>query len=38
VLEAAASGAAAIKVDEAMIDAPVIIKARQIYLRAGKEV
>lgn len=37
VLEAAASGAAAIKVDGAMVDAPVIIKARQIYLRAGKE-
>jgi citrate lyase subunit beta / citryl-CoA lyase len=38
VLEAAASGAAAIKVDGAMVDAPVIIKARQIYLKAGKEV
>ncbi|MXQ10760.1 HpcH/HpaI aldolase/citrate lyase family protein [Microvirga makkahensis] len=38
VLEAAASGLAAIKIDEAMVDAPVIIKARQIFQRAGKDV
>lgn len=37
-LEAVASGAAAIKVDGAMVDAPVIIQARQIYMRAGKDV
>lgn len=36
VLEAAKSGDAAIRVDGAMVDAPVILRARQIGRRAGK--
>jgi len=37
VLEAAQSGDAALSVDGAMVDAPVILRARQICLRAGTE-
>ncbi len=35
ILEAAKSGDAALRVDGAMVDSPVILRARQIFLRAG---
>ncbi len=37
VLDAAQSGNAALRVDGAMVDAPVILRARQICIRAGAE-
>lgn len=37
VLDAAKCGDAAIRVDGAMVDAPVIMRAREIFLRAGKD-